>query len=238
MKKAVFKMVCSMALAMMAHHSAAAEMVPAEILKRADEVRNPSESYELKVKIDNSDGSSSSFLVKMKGGAKTHIRTLAPARDKGRNLLMVGEDMWAYVPGLKRAVRVALQQKLTGEAANGDLSRMRWSGDYAAALEKEENGQWVLLLTAGRKGLTYDKIRLWVERQSFHPKKAEYLSLSGTIMKRVEFGDYRMMEGAMRPSLLVIEDAIEKKKKSRIIVEEMKKRDFPDTLFTEAQLGN
>ena len=208
-----------------------------QILQKADEVRNPTESYRLIATIDNHDGSSSSFEVLVKDGRKTFIRTLKPARDKGRNLLMIGEEMWAYVPNLKRAVRVALQQKLSGETANGDISRMRWSGDYEPTLVKEEGGAYVLLLTAVRKGLTYEKIRLWINQSDFHPLRAEYLSVSGEVLKRASFENYKTLAGALRPSLLVIEDAHIKEKKSRITIEELKTTMFADSQFTEGALG-
>ena len=210
---------------------------PDEILKRADEVRNPDLSYGATVKIENHDGSESRFDVKIKDGTKTYIRTLSPARDKGRNLLMIGDDMWAYVPNLKRAVRVALQQKISGQAANGDIARMRWAGDYQTVIEKNEAKGWVLMLTAQRKGLTYDKIRLWVEKESFHPIKAEYLSMSGDPIKKVRFEKYKKMEGALRPSVIAIEDAVNSTLKSKIIVEKMTISKFSDSQFTQSALG-
>ena len=215
----------------------AGELSPDAILKHADEVRNPGMSYELTVKVENHDNTESRFDVKVKDGSKTFIRTLAPARDKGRNLLMLGDDMWAYVPNLKRAVRVALQQKISGQASNGDISRMRWAGDYKAAIEKSDGKEWVLMMTALRKGLTYDKIRLWVDKDGFKPSKAEYLSLSGNPLKAVTFGVYKKMEGALRPSVLEIKDATDSSLKSKIIIEKMKLVELNASQFTEGALA-
>jgi outer membrane lipoprotein-sorting protein len=211
---------------------------PEAILKKADEVRNPAESFQMTVETENQDGESSKFEVKIKGSRKTLVKTLSPARDRGRNLLMIGEDMWAYVPNLKRSVRVALSQKLTGEAANGDISRMRWAGDYDVKLEKQDGKQWVLFLTADKKGLTYDKIRVWISKEGYRPMKAEYLSLSGDVLKNAKFDDYKMMEGAERPGTLIISDAKRKSQKTTITIVDIKKASFPDALFQESTLGN
>ena len=51
--------------------------------------------------------------------------------------------IWVFIPNLKRSVRVGLSQKLTGQAANGDISRMRWSGDYTPKLLKETKKELV-----------------------------------------------------------------------------------------------
>ncbi|MFY7928813.1 MAG: outer membrane lipoprotein-sorting protein [Oligoflexus sp.] len=208
----------------------------AKILEKADAVRNPSEAYQIRLDVINHDGSQSSFDVKTKGLGKTLVYTLAPARDKGRNLLMLDENMWAFVPSLKRAVRVALNQKLTGEAANGDISRMRWVGDYEAKVESEDPKQWVLFLSAKKKGLTYDKIRLWVEKDSFHPQKAEYLSLGGEALKTARFQDYRQLEGALRPGTILIQDVKRPEMQSKIVIQDMKKATFADGLFHETSL--
>ncbi len=209
-----------------------------EVLKKADEVRNPAESYQMTVETENQDGEKSKLEVKIKGGRKTLVKTLAPPRDKGRNLLMIGEDMWAYVPNLKRSVRIALNQKLTGEAANGDISRMRWYGDYDVKVEKEDSKGWVLFMSANKKGLTYDKIRLWVSSKGYRPVKAEYLSLSGAVLKNAKFEDYREMEGAERPGTLIISDAKRKSQKTTITIVELKKASFPESIFQESSLGN
>ncbi len=208
-----------------------------DILKKADEVRNPAESYQMVVDVQNKDGDTSRFEVKVKGGRKTLVKTLAPARDRGRNMLMIGEDMWAYVPNLKRSVRIALNQKLTGEAANGDISRMRWSGDYEVKIEKQEPKAWILFLTANKKGLTYDKIRLWVAKDQFRPLKAEYLALSGDVLKNARFEDYKQMEGTERPGTLVITDAKRKTQTTTLTISEVKKASFPEAIFQESSLG-
>ena len=96
------------------------------ILRKADEVRNPSESFSMVVDVESQNDDPARFEVMMQGKSKTLIRTKKPERDVGRSILMIDENMWAYVPNLKRSVRVSLNQKLTGQAANGDISRMRW----------------------------------------------------------------------------------------------------------------
>ena len=100
----------------------------ADLLQEVDSFRNPSDSYSMSVRIVSSNESEEArFLVYLKGNSKTLIKVLAPKKNLGRNMLMVAENMWVYVPNIRRSVRVSLNQKLTGEAANGDISRMRWA---------------------------------------------------------------------------------------------------------------
>lgn len=208
-----------------------------EILRKADEVRCPSESYFMEVEVVSQGGSDIVRLeVFTKGRDKTRVNTILPARDKGRNMVMIGEDMWAYVPNLKRAVRVALNQKLTGQAANGDVSRMRWWGDYSAKLESEDDATWVLMLNARKKGLTYEKVRAWIEKKNFRPVRAEYLSLSGMVLKKTKFGGFRSIAGEVRPTEIQIQDAKNPSDSSMLRILRLEAKESSDAIFNQNAL--
>jgi hypothetical protein len=134
-------------------------------------------------------------------------------------------------------VRVSLQQKLTGQAANGDIARMRLAGDYEAIVEKDEKDSWQLLLTANKKGLTYDKIRLWVGKDGFKPQKAEYLTMGGDPLKLANFEKYSAMAGADRPKIIRIEDAKRRSDSSILEIISLQNAEFPDALFQASNLG-
>ena len=208
-----------------------------ELLQEIDKYRNPSDAYSMSVRIVSSrETEPSSFLVYLKGNNKTLIKVLAPKKTLGRNMLMIDENMWVYVPNIRRSVRISLNQKLTGEAANGDISRMRWSGDYSYKIEKQDAKQWELLLEAIKQGLTYSKIRIWVDAKDKRPLKAEFLTLSGKIIKTATYEDYKQILGKNRPSRIHIEDNLRKDQFSDIYLEKMENKNFPDSMFTEKSL--
>lgn len=219
-----------------AYASESASVSADTILKKADEVRNPSESFSMVVDVITKGEEDARFEVLIKGKNQTLIRTQKPTRDLGRNMLMQDESMWAYVPNLKRAVRVSLNQKLTGQAANGDISRMRWHGDYEASVEKETKKEWILTLSANKRGLTYEKIRAWISKDSFHPTQAEYLTKQGKVLKTASFEGYKKVLGKQRPTEITIRDASNKSKASQIMIREMESTDFPNSLFNQNSL--
>jgi outer membrane lipoprotein-sorting protein len=205
---------------------------PEEILRHADDVRNPAESYFVRCIVKSSSASDDTEVeVSIQGNARTLMKTVRPARDRGRLGLMVDEDMWAYIPNLGRSVRISLAQRLVGQAANGDIARCRWSGDYAPTIEAETPQAWTLLLTATKKGLTYEKIRAWIEKGSYHPLHAEFLTPAGKPLKRAEYRAYKALAGKDRPTVTHIEDAIRSGDYSDIQILEMTPRAFPASLF-------
>jgi hypothetical protein len=206
--------------------ASAQELSASEILRRADEVRNPSDSFFLRVRVVSSDrpNEPSEFEVSLLGNDKTLVRTVKPSRDRGRNLLMRDTQMWAYIPNLKRAVRVSLSQKLVGQAANGDISRMRWSGDYDARIEKQDDKHWTLFLTGKKEGF-------------FPPVSAEYLSVAGKPLKKAQFTGYKDMLRRQRPTEIRIQDAVRPDDQSVLKVLQMEERKFPASLFVPENLG-
>ena len=201
-----------------------------DLIKRADEIRNPSDSYEMLIEVTNDDNASE-FEVFLKGQDRTIIVTKSPAQDRGRNMLMLDRDFHAYVPNLKRSIRLSLSQKLSGQVANGDISRTRWYGDYLPKIESETANEIQLLLEGKKENLTYAWIRLWIEKTTGRPLRTEYLALNGkTVLKKAYVENYKTLSGAQRPSQIRIEDKANKS--SIITIKKMAKKDFDDAFFS------
>lgn len=209
---------------------------PEDLLKRADEIRNPSGDFKMAVEVETEDGISR-FEVQVKGKDKSLLLTQFPARDKGRNMLMLGKDFYLYLPNLKRSMRLSLAQKLSGQVANGDIARTRWLGDYSVSLLKSEGLFSWLKLEAKTSGLTYQNIHLKVETQSGKPIESEYFSVDGKVLlKKAQFLDFKELAGGMRPGLIEIQDV--SGKKSKIKINSMQQITLQDSNFTQGKLGS
>jgi outer membrane lipoprotein-sorting protein len=139
------------------------------LLKRSDVYRNGWPSYVLRVKITNYESGKADeeklYEVSQKGTEKTYVEFMSP-REKGQHLLMLGDDMWVYLPDTSRPVRITPLERLSGDASNGDVARTNYAVDYSPVyLRTEKVGAedcYVLDLTAKRKGATYQRILYWV----------------------------------------------------------------------------
>ena len=159
--------------------------------------------------------------------AKDHdasVEALAPPRNKGEIYLFNDRNMWFYKPSLKKPVAISSRQKLTGQAANGDIASTHYARDYSATLEKTEvlNGSkhHVLLLKAKTNNMTYDQIRYWINDRTKLASKAEFLTLQGQVFKvgEMEYQNTIQISGKKAPfvSRLTISDAKFKDNKSVI----------------------
>ena len=131
---------CFLAALLIAAPAAAAPDALA-LLKQSDAVRNGWPSYVVRVKITNFEAGKADeedlFEVSQKGTEKTYVEFLSP-RDKGRHLLMLGDDMWIYLPDTSRPIRITPLERLSGNASNGDVARTNYAVDYDAVYLRTE----------------------------------------------------------------------------------------------------
>lgn len=191
MKNKLFLMTFVLTTSFVANADFAEDLLKASDLGRGGVQDGLSWDIELK-NTEEGETTERTFHVRAKD-PDALVEALLPARNKGEVFLFNDRNMWFYKPGLKKPVSISSRQKLTGQAANGDIASTHYARDYKATLEKSEiiNGEkfHVLLLKAKAENLTYDQIRYWISDSSRLARKAEFLTLQGTPFKRAEL-DY------------------------------------------------
>ena len=214
------------------------------IVQKADEVRFPTQGFEVGVLIRNFEGTEATdareYKVLSKGNDNTIVMTLQPASERGQILLMKEHDLWLFLPDVSQPVRLSLAQRLTGLVANGDIARANFSGDYTPRLlNLEKIGDqeyYVLELTAVDRTVTYQRVKYWVARSSYAPFKAEFYSLSDRLLKTCTYDNLRQSAGRVRPTRLVMVDALRSESRSEMDYMDMKTRELPDKVFTKEYL--
>ncbi len=214
---------------------------PLELVKKADARRGLQGSFSFNVKTqfqDKAEKNNQEYSVKVRDVETSLVEQVAPARAHGRKLLMKGFDMWLFTPQVKKAVRIGLQQRLTGDVANGDISRTNYAQDYRPTVVGKDaaNGAVILDLKANDKRATYDRIKYWIEEKSAKPVKAEFYALSGKLMKTALFTDFKKIDGLDRMTKVTIQDAVVKTRKTVLIYSGHKVRSFSDSEFNKEQM--
>ena len=104
------------------------------------------ESYRKLINIEP-DGSKKEFVMYMLKKDKDKVASmfLAPASDKGRATLRLGDNMWLYIPGLAKPLRIASMQSVTGGIFNNsDILRLDYSQEYNVKKQTQESGNYYL----------------------------------------------------------------------------------------------
>ena len=229
-----------------AHAQSAPEDDPVAkaIVEKADQIRFPSESFEVDVDVTNTtDGEVTDrrkYKVLSKGNENTIVQVTEPASDRGQVMLMRGRDLWVFLPNVSQPVRLSLSQRLTGQVANGDLARANFAGDYRPRLLRTEKVDGVdchvLELTAVDRGVTYARVLYWVRQANSYPVRAEFYSVSERLLKTCRYENFKPIGGRVRPTRLVLQDALKKGDESILDYSDLKLRDLPDRMFTKEYL--
>ena len=160
-------------------------------------------------------------------------------REKGQHLLMLGDDMWVYLPDTSRPVRITPLERLSGDASNGDVARTNYAADYTPVYVRSEKAGaddcYVLNLTARRKGATYQRILYWVRVHDDRPVKAEFYLTSGKLIKSATFDEFLTVSGRAQLRRMTLYDEIRHNSHSVLEYSGIAPRELPDKLFYQGR---
>jgi len=201
--------------------------VAEDLVRRYDEVMSP-KTFEavMEMVAHRQDGSTRSYKFRaLKSGLqKSRVWFVEPASAKGQEMLKVGDNMWVYMPSLKRALRIASRESFQGgDFNNGDIMRVNYVADYSAKLLPEADAAaWVVELSAKTSEASYDRIRLWLDKVKRLPVKAEYYAASGKLLRSANFEAIKTFHGLERPSRIVMRNELATKRFSEMTMVDMK----------------
>jgi outer membrane lipoprotein-sorting protein len=188
------------------------------ILAASDAIRNPGKPFALTTALveyrDGQQADSNTLRVYSKADEKSGqfrslIRFVAPPRDANKLMLKSGNDLWFYDPSSKASIRISPQQRLLGQAANGDVVTVNLAKDYQATLAAEEDTQdgdrqkrrcYKLALAATSPDVTYHRIEMWIDTGN-----------SGRHLKTAYYRRFEPQLGTERPTETVIIDGLNPK---------------------------
>lgn len=181
----------------------------AAILTRTTEVmRTDTRVMELAMVLVNNRGQERSRTVRVwakssNDGDKLMLLFEEPGDVAGTGFLVLGDDMWLYLPALKQTRRIAGNAK-SGSFMGTDLSyedmealiSTGYAGYDATWLADETlNGEAThKLRLVPTQGSSYDYLEMWVSAATFLPRRIDYLH-KGDVAKTLTTKAFRQVEG-------------------------------------------
>ena len=209
------------------HPQAWAGPDPQAVLAASDAIRNPDFSFGLvNTLVEYRQGrqtDSSQLAVYSRpdavgGQFRSLVRYLAPARDVGKLILYNGKDLWFYDPASHGSIRLSPQQRLLGQASNGDVVTTNFAHDYRATSAVEETTPdgdrkprqcLKLELQAQGPDANYPRVEMWVDAINHRPVKARFYADTGALLKTAYYRRYENAFGTERPTETVIIDGLD-----------------------------
>jgi len=236
-------------LAMAVAAPPAAGMEAREILDKSDKVRNPDASFSLTTSLLEYKAGKLLQTMTLRayssadprtGQFRSLVRFDAPPREAGKLILKNGNDLWFFDPSSKATIRVAPQQRLIGQAANGDVVTTNFAVDYDARILAEEEisdgdrkpvACIKLGLEARSSDVTYHSAELWVAKDDFRPVKVRFFVESGKLLKTAYYRRLRSELGRLRPTEVVIIDGLDNDWVTLMRFDGYATRTVPETWF-------
>ena len=237
--------------------SAQPNLTAQEIISRSDEIRNPKDPFVVTIQlteyINGAARNEIALTVYSKLAAASEkfrnlVRYAQPPRDRGKSVLMDGTLMWFYDPASKTSIRISPEQRLVGQASQGDVVTVNLARDYTARLVGSAEGEtiqdadkvarscWHLELSPKNSEAIYAKAEYWVEKDSFHPIKGKFYSDSGRVLKIAYYHRYEKQLGAERPGETIIIDAVNAKLVTTMSFHGYRATDIPDSWYQREYL--
>jgi hypothetical protein len=227
-----------------------------EIVEAADRARNPQQSFRSTLTLVTYRGGQARDRVVLgvhakidtAGGVRAGearqfsnlVRYIDPPRDAGKLVLLDASKMWFYDPTSKTSIRISAQQRLVGQASNGDVLTVNLAHDYTATLVGEETIKdgdhqdrraWHLNLAAATGDAVYARLEYWVERDSYRAVKGKFYSDSGRLLKIAYYRKLAEVLGATRPTETVIIDAVDANLVTTVDAAGYRAQELPEAWF-------
>jgi hypothetical protein len=213
----------------------------AGVLARADVFRNPIESFSVDVELTSfapgGRTDTSRFRVYGKGTDRSIVEFTFPQTEKGKYLLMLRDAMWIYMPTASRPIRISPLQRLMGQASNGDVARTNFAIDYDAKSVVEDGDAFVLDLVAKDPAVAYNRVRLWIDKQSYEPRRADFYVVSGKLIKRANYNKYGTMAGRRVVTEVEIDDLLRVGNRTVMRYANLTPKENAEKMFTKDALG-
>lgn len=170
---------------------------------------------------------------------KIFAEVLEPADSQGRKYIAESKGaMWFWKPGLSSPISVSKRERLTGDAAIGDVASTSYVDGYKVAgqTDGEIGGEaaTVYTLKANSLGDTYAEIRYWVTKNGHLGKKAEFYTRGGKLMRTATMEYGNQVEGRPFLSRMTIQDG---NRTIHLSFSGVKLGRYPDSLFDRKELG-
>ncbi len=183
----------------------------------------------------------------IKGSDKSFVEYLAPAREKGKKMLKLGEKLWTYTPEPTDRIITISGHLLRQSVMGSDLSYedMMENNNLVDVYNAEIEGEaeirgrlcHVVSLTAKVRDIAYHSRKIWVDAERWLPLREERFAKSGRLLKTFEVLEMFRVDDRWYPKKMLFKDVLLKGKGTEYFVDSI---DFnaaiPDYKFTKASL--
>jgi outer membrane lipoprotein-sorting protein len=156
------------------------------------------------------------------GMDKTLVRITSPRKEKGNATLKRGNEMWNYVPKIKRTIRIPpsmmMGSWMGSDLTNDDLMReSSWETDYSVQVAPAGPGEVALAyVPKPHAAVTWSKVVVVFDAATELPTRQEFYDEKGRLARRMDFDAVQTMGGRVFPTRMTLIPLLKKGRKTVI----------------------
>jgi len=180
------------------------------------------------------------------GTEKGFSEYTAPAREKGTKMLKDGDNLWIYDPHTDRIIQISgnmLKQSVMGSDLSYEdfMEETTMQESYSALVTGEEIYEnrdcWVLTLAAKKPDISYQSIKVYVDKERFLPLYEERYAKSGKLLKTTQVQEVMQVKDRWYPKKMLYKDALKQGKGTLFVINKIEfDVKIPAYIFTKAAL--
>ncbi len=220
-----------------------------EIIVKADELtRGKTNTSTMKMEIIRPTWKRSVTMKSWGRGmdfSMTYITS--PAKDKGQVFMKRKTEMWNWMPSIGRMIKIPSSMMSQGwmgsDYTNDDiLKESSIVNDYTHKVIGEEKLEGfecykIELIPHEDAAVIWGKVLMWVAKDKYIQVRSEFYDEDNELVKSNFGKDFKIMDGRLIPTQIVIIPADEKGNKTVIYIEKMKfDVDLPESFFSQQRM--
>lgn len=155
------------------------------------------------------------------------VRILTPRKEKGISTLKRENEMWNWLPKIKKMIRVPpsmmMGSWMGSDFTNDDLMReSKWTEDYTAERMPDEGSLVVISFTPKPEApVTWQKVVSYFERSTKLPVRQDFYDEKGRKVRQMTFDEVRPLGGKTIPCRITLTPLLKENQSTVVVYEEM-----------------
>jgi len=191
-------------------------LTPKQILDRVDDLFRSRSSYSLGTMTVTTAHWKRSLNMEFwtKGKEQSLIRILAPKKEKGTTTLRAGNDIWNYLPKVKRVIKLPSSMMaaswMGSHFTNDDLvkeSRMAEDYTFEITFSGRIEGKEIVEVTCypqPEAAVVWGKVVVRASREDYLPLSVKYFDEDLRLARTMTFSDVAQLGGRQLPTIVTI----------------------------------
>lgn len=171
---------------------------------------------------------------------------LAPARERGTKMLKLKDQLWTYSPQTDRTIKISghmLRQSVMGsdlsyeDMMEDPFLQNVYTGKISGSGTIMNRPVWIIDLKAKKGDASYDKRKIWVDKERFVVLKENLYAKSGRLLKQIDVHEVIKTDGRWIAKSATYKDVLKTGNGTMMMIESIKfEKNIPDYIFSKASL--